>query len=341
MKNGKGLVAAALRVLAAAFIVLVTGTAATPALAQEPEKPQPAAQSPQPPAPEPQPAAQAAPPKDLVLRGDATCTRCHNTPEILSIGQTRHGVTGDARTPSCQTCHKESVGHMTNPGTPPDVVFKKGPFEASDDRIRAGQCLACHRGTARTRWDGSPHQNNQLGCNDCHQVHAPTDRVLAKRTQIDVCFSCHKEPRADSHKISTHPIQVGKVVCSDCHNPHGSAGPSLVKMNTINETCWTCHADKRGPFLFEHQPVVENCALCHTPHGSNISPLLSSRPPWLCQACHDGQHSSENAFGRNAAGNQAGLTSQNPSNQALGRACLNCHSVIHGSNSPSGGYLQR
>jgi DmsE family decaheme c-type cytochrome len=342
MKNGKGLVAAAAKVLVAAFILVVTGTAAPPALAQEPEKPQPAAQSPQPPAPELQPAAQPAPPKDLVLRGDATCTLCHNTPEILSIGQARHGVTGDARTPSCQTCHGESTGHMTNPaGAPPDVVFKKGPFEASDDRVRAGQCLACHRGTARTRWDGSPHQNNQLGCNDCHRVHVSADPVLARRTQIDVCFACHKEPRADSHKISTHPIQVGKVVCSDCHNPHGSAGPALVKKNTINETCWTCHADKRGPFLFEHQPVVENCAYCHTPHGSNITPLLSSRPPWLCQSCHDGQHSSENAIGRNAAGNQAGLTNQNPSNQALGRACLNCHSVIHGSNSPSGGYLQR
>jgi DmsE family decaheme c-type cytochrome len=282
--------------------------------------------------------------KDLVLRGDAKCTRCHDEPEILSIGQTKHGVNADARTPGCQSCHGESAAHMDKKGDtrlPPDVVFKKGAYPVSDDRERAGQCLTCHRGTERTRWEGSPHQNNQLACNNCHQVHAPADRVLAKKTQTQVCFACHKEQRADSHKISSHPIQDGKVVCSDCHNPHGSAGPSLVKKNSINETCWTCHADKRGPFLFEHQPVVENCAYCHTPHGSNLSPLLVSRAPWLCQSCHDGQHSSENAIGRNAAGNQAGLTNQSPSNQATGRACLNCHSVIHGSNSPSGGYLQR
>ena len=27
-------------------------------------------------------------------------------------------------------------------------------------------------------------------------------------------------------------------------------------------------AEKRGPFLWEHAPVVENCTNCHTPHGS-------------------------------------------------------------------------
>ena len=177
-----------------------------------------------------------------------------------------------------------------------------------DEKSRNGQCLTCHKGTARTHWDGSPHQNNQVACNDCHQVHAPVDRVLARKTQTQVCFACHKEQRADSLKISTHPIQEGKVVCSDCHNPHGSPGPSLVKKNTINETCYTCHAEKRGPFLFEHQPVVENCANCHTPHGSNLSPMLVSRAPFLCQSCHDGQHSSENPIGRNAAGNQGGFT---------------------------------
>jgi DmsE family decaheme c-type cytochrome len=331
MTSRKYHVATVVRGLAAGFAISI---AMRGAIAQEPT---PAAA--QPPAPA---AAQQPVPKDLVLRDDAKCTRCHDAPGILSIGQTRHGVTADMRTPTCTTCHGESAGHLKEgPGTKPDVVFKKGPYEVSDDRVRAGQCLSCHRGTARTRWDGSQHQNNQLACNNCHQVHAPADRVLAKKTQTEVCFACHKEQRADSHKISTHPIQAGKVVCSDCHNPHGSAGPTLVKKNTINETCWTCHADKRGPFLFEHQPVVENCAYCHTPHGSNLSPLLVSRPPWLCQSCHDGQHSSENAIGRNAAGNQAGLTNQSPSNQATGRACLNCHSVIHGSNSPSGGYLQR
>jgi DmsE family decaheme c-type cytochrome len=219
-------------------------------------------------------------------------------------------------------------------------MFKKGAFAASDDRVRSGQCLTCHKGTTRTRWDGSQHPNNQVACNDCHKVHAPADKVLAKKTQTEVCFSCHKEQRAASLKISTHPIQQGKVVCSDCHNPHGSQGPNMVKKNTIPETCWQCHAEKRGPFLFEHQPVVENCAYCHAPHGSNISPMMISRSPFLCQSCHDGTHASGSAIAGAAAGNQGGFVG-NPSANTTGRGCINCHAQIHGSNSPSGGYLQR
>jgi DmsE family decaheme c-type cytochrome len=275
---------------------------------------------------------------------DKMCTACHNeswrTP-VLSIYQTKHGVSGDSRTPACQSCHGASEGHLKQgPATSPDVMFKKGAFAASDDRVRSGQCLTCHKGTTRTRWDGSQHPNNQVACNDCHKVHAPADKVLAKKTQTEVCFSCHKEQRAASLKISTHPIQQGKVVCSDCHNPHGSQGPNMVKKNTIPETCWQCHAEKRGPFLFEHQPVVENCAYCHAPHGSNISPMMISRSPFLCQSCHDGTHASGSAIAGAAAGNQGGFVG-NPSANTTGRGCINCHAQIHGSNSPSGGYLQR
>jgi DmsE family decaheme c-type cytochrome len=275
---------------------------------------------------------------------DKVCTACHNeswpTP-VLSIYQTKMGVQGDPRTPGCTTCHGPSQGHIKDQGTKPDVVFKKGAYEASDDKVRAGQCYSCHKGKARSHWEGSQHANNQVACNDCHQVHAPQDRVLSKKTQAEVCFACHKEQRADSLKISTHPIAVGKIACSDCHNPHGSVGPTLLKKNTVVETCHVCHADKRGPFLFEHQPVVENCTYCHAPHGSNLAPMLNSRSPFLCQSCHDGPHASETPAGRNAAGNQGGFTGANPSANVTGRGCLNCHSQIHGSNSPTGGYLQR
>ncbi len=291
------------------------------------------------------------------LKRDAVCTRCHDETEttpILAIYQTRHGVRGDPRTPNCQTCHGESEKHLK--GDPavkgraaPDVVFKKGSFAVSSDQVRSGQCLACHKGANRANWDGGAHQNNQVACNDCHKVHAPADRVRERKTQTEVCFACHKEQRADTHKISTHPIDAGKVVCSDCHNPHGSAGPKLLKKNTVNETCFLCHADKRGPFLFEHQPVVEDCTNCHTPHGSNITPLLKSRPPFMCQECHDGTHASGTPVGPNAAGYQGGLTTINgagtaaqyPSKNNVGNACMNCHRQVHGSNSPAGGYLQR
>ncbi len=283
------------------------------------------------------------------LNKDKVCTRCHDESEnapVLSLYQTKHGVRGDSRTPTCQSCHGPSEKHIKgDPNTKgtaaPDVVFKKGAFPISDDHERADQCITCHKGAARNNWDGGVHQTNNVACNDCHTVHRPQDKVLNKLTQTQVCFTCHKEQRADSHKISTHPIDVGKVVCSDCHNAHGSTGPKLLKKNTLNETCYMCHAEKRGPKRFEHQPVTEDCSYCHTPHGSNITPLLKDRPPFLCQDCHDGPHQSKNPLGSSVAGKQNSGNITAPNANATGRACMNCHSQVHGSNSPAGGYLQR
>lgn len=282
------------------------------------------------------------------LEKDAVCTRCHDESEtapVLSIYQTKHGVRADGRSPTCQSCHGASEKHLK--GDPnvkgraaPDVVFKKGAYGVSDDRERAAQCLNCHTTSKRNGWEGGPHQANGLACNDCHKVHQPVDKVVSKLTQPAVCFTCHKEQRADIHKVSTHPISVGKVTCSDCHNPHGSAAPKSLTKSTVNETCFQCHAEKRGPFLFEHQPVAEDCSNCHTPHGSNIFPLLKSRPPFMCQECHDGTHASATQAGPAVAGKQIGLTGA-PSGNLTGRACTNCHSQVHGSNSPGGGYLQR
>jgi len=298
-----------------------------------------------------------------VLKGDAICTKCHDESDlkpVLSIYQTRHGVKADGRTPKCQSCHGDSDAHVKNTaGTStrpsPDILFgarssKFSSFKRSPTETQNASCLTCHQKSfARTHWDGSAHQIADVACASCHEVHTAHDKVRDKKTQPEICFNCHKEQRADSKKISHHPIGEGKVVCSDCHNPHGSAGPKLLKKNTVTETCYTCHAEKRGPFLFEHQPVTEDCAHCHTPHGSNITPLLKSRAPFLCQECHDGTHASGTPAGPNAAGFQGGLATRNANNSANlfpsqnigGRACMNCHVLIHGSNSPAGGYFQR
>jgi DmsE family decaheme c-type cytochrome len=294
-------------------------------------------------------------PKDMVLKGDAKCTGCHDEaddatptmldlhPSVLAIGKTRHGVKGDPRTPTCTDCHGDSEKHIGHKGSDkppkPDRWFtKKSNTPAAEIN---GACLTCHKGGSRTHWEGSQHAGQDVACTSCHQVHTQHDKVRDKRTQPDVCFTCHKEQRADSRKMSHHPIGEGKVACSDCHNPHGSAGQKLLKKNTVTETCFTCHAEKRGPFLWEHQPVTEDCSTCHTPHGSNISPLLKSRAPFLCQECHDGPHASPTPVAGNAAGIQGGLRTTLPSETPSGRSCQNCHSMVHGSNHPAGALLQR
>ncbi|MBS0375838.1 MAG: DmsE family decaheme c-type cytochrome [Proteobacteria bacterium] len=298
--------------------------------------------------------APAAAPADRTVQGDAVCTRCHDESEskpILAMYKTRHGVKADERTPGCQSCHGASEAHVKNAtGSStrplPDVTFGKRAKGGVDKQVAA--CLTCHEGGKRSLWHGSQHQGRDVACAQCHTVHAAEDRVLVKAAQPEVCFSCHKSERAQVHRFSTHPIAAGKLACSDCHNPHGSTGPKLLVRNSVNETCYTCHAEKRGPFLWEHAPVADDCTNCHTPHGSTNPTLLKTRVPWLCQDCHSGDHGAQVNSGANLIGGNVTtvnganpLANAAPRAQLLARACLNCHVLVHGSNHPAGSKFQR
>jgi DmsE family decaheme c-type cytochrome len=110
----------------------------------------------------------------------------------------------------------------------------------------------------------------------------------------------------------------------------------MLNKATVNQTCFTCHAEKRGPFLWEHAPAVEDCTLCHSAHGSPYQPLLKKSAPLLCQQCH--QAAGHPSVPRTTAGLGNGAA---PSGFLLAGACLNCHSQVHGSNHPSGVKLMR
>jgi len=277
---------------------------------------------------------------------DTTCTRCHDEGEmkpIWSLYQSRMGVRADPHAPNCQSCHGGSKKHLY--GDPdlkdrasPDVVFgtkQNSDFKPSEPKVQNESCLACHKKDSnRSHWEGSTHQSQNLACPSCHEIHALNDRVRDKRTQPEVCFTCHKDKRGQINRPSHHPIPEGKMGCSDCHNPHGTAGTKLMKRDSVNETCYTCHMEKRGPFVHNHEPVSDDCTNCHNPHGTTAESMLKIRPPFLCQTCHTphgavqpllaGQVAAPNAVGY---GNGAAITQ--------GRACLNCHTQVHGSNNPS------
>ncbi len=285
--------------------------------------------------------AQSTPPQDLVLTGDAKCTRCHDETDevgVLNMAKTRHGVRADERTPTCTSCHGESESHINKPADAkerpkPDRMFGQTASTPADEQ--SGACLTCHERGNRIHFRGSAHDLAQVSCAGCHDVHAARDQVLVKQTQVGVCFTCHKEQRADMFRFSSHPLRSGEMACSSCHQPHGSVGEYNLARNTVNETCYQCHADKRGPFLWEHPPARENCAECHNPHGSNNPPMLKVRGPYLCQQCHIAPfHPSTLYSGNN-------LPPSASTDKMLGQQCANCHSKVHGSNHPSGARLTR
>jgi len=275
---------------------------------------------------------------------DRLCLSCHDEMEakpILSIYQTRHGVTADARTPACQGCHGESGAHAAKlpkgVKRPASTVrfASAGEFSASPADVQNGVCLDCHAGNTARHWPGSSHESRNLACTSCHTLHVARDRLLERATEAETCYRCHPNTRAELRRPSSHPISSGKLSCSSCHAAHGSNGPRLLKRDDINDSCHDCHADKRGPFLWEHAPVTDNCLSCHTPHGSAHGALLKARQPWLCQQCHSSsRHPSMAYSGAQIPG--VTTTSAIPLH-----GCANCHSRVHGSNHPAGARLLR
>jgi DmsE family decaheme c-type cytochrome len=137
-------------------------------------------------------------------------------------------------------------------------------------------------------------------------------------------------------RVSTHPLKTGFFACSSCHASHGStASRASLAKHSVNDTCYQCHADKRGPFLWEHPSAKDDCTHCHNPHGTNTAPMLKVRAPYLCQQCHMNSGHPSTAY------SAATFATAANADRVLGKSCVNCHAKIHGSNHPSGARLHR
>ena len=282
--------------------------------------------------------------QDYSRGGADACVLCHgegSQKPAIAIFHTKHGSRADPGTPfsdlQCETCHGPSKDHARaqrrgKDGNPP-VTF--GPGAGTPAAEQNQVCLGCHESRGRLAWFGSTHESEDLSCASCHQIHAERDRVFDALEQQQTCFTCHQNKRSDTFKASSHPLRFGSMTCSSCHNPHDGNNDFLLQRSTVNQTCYLCHAEKRGPFLWEHAPASEDCTLCHQPHGSNHPSLLDKRPPLLCQQCHSPAGHPSAAYGSEEI-------DDNFNNRfLLGRSCLNCHSQVHGSNHPSGSKLHR
>jgi DmsE family decaheme c-type cytochrome len=321
-----------LTVVVWAAVLWISGTASEargPATVPAAENLPPVLESPQgvtPPAPAQAPAGGA------TFVGEQACATCHDSQQQGMQG-TPHHRASDPRTPAarqgCESCHGPGSAHVSDPVANPVKNFKT----MSADEANA-TCTSCHNRGEHALWDGSQHESRGLSCTSCHSVHAPksTGGQLKAKTQTELCASCHRDKVAKLDRSGHMPVREGKMQCMTCHNVHGSTNVKLLrKGDSISELCTSCHAEKRGPFLWEHAPSRDGCVTCHDPHGSSNERMLVAKPPILCQRCHVGTRHPSTIYDAALVG-----AGSKPSVRVYGRTCVSCHSAIHGSNHPSG-----
>ena len=277
--------------------------------------------------------------------GDQSCVECHSA-KSHNFDQSAHfAFMTDAKLPlsqkGCEGCHGPGKAHAENPDT---EVISFGKLSPKDS---AAACLRCHGQTMdNSHWKHTQHANADLSCVTCHQLHPDTDldlpgkgikrgnaidprtqirvakqparQMLLKADEVTLCGQCHQAQVAEFRLNFHHPVPEGQLVCSDCHATHPSKG-AVARQTPFKSKCVVCHADKAGPFVYEHDPVAgfggSGCDECHAPHGSQNPAMLLSRTRGLCAQCHSDK-----------------LATHHP-----GQTCWSagCHVAPHGSNTNS------
>lgn len=263
--------------------------------------------------------------------GPTACADCHGD-QVKAFASNPHliaQIKGRSRPLDpeavCATCHGDGTKHMEAGGDASLIHGLKG-LPGSQD------CVTCHSDRK------NPHDSTAMGfhantaavnCLSCHSIHkaVPKSTHLLANEPGKLCATCHlPETASFQNKPYAHRLDRGGMTCLDCHDPHARGG-QVVKMTVQGELpCLSCHADLRGPFVFQH--VVGSggdCLSCHQPHGSNNpNMLLWARVDQLCLSCHS-QTGGPKTYG-----------SQPPSFHDLTlpryRNCTTCHVAVHGSN---------
>jgi DmsE family decaheme c-type cytochrome len=273
------------------------------------------------------------------------CETCHDKALGAAFARSKHAGLDQ----SCANCHENVAEHFRAQSN----GDKNGPVP-SVKALKADQlnttCLKCHEKANQASYLSSMHARRNVACTECHSIHAFNSVRAQLKTKLDsdTCYGCHKSERAKAQRTSHHPVREGKMGCTSCHNPHEGSKPKMLKADSVNEQCYQCHAEKRGPFLFEHAPVREDCVSCHEPHGSNHKRLLAQKLPNLCWNCHltgsghfgsGDNYSTEQGARIAPPGAPSGYPTAN--SRFVEKSCKNCHVNLHGSNSPSGAYFIR
>ena len=259
--------------------------------------------------------------------GAETCKTCHDeiyqgyekSPHYVTMLDTKKGPEWHG----CEACHGPGKEHVDGGGDKTKIFTFKN-VSAKDISAR---CLGCHQyGEEHSNFARSAHARNNVSCIDCHSPHkAAESQFLMKTKQPQLCYTCHIETKQQFTRTFHHRVNEGLVKCGDCHNPHGGFETRQLRATASQDTtCFKCHADKAGPFVFEHQAVkIEGCIACHTPHGSSNPRLLKrSQVNLLCLECHS----------LTVDAGAPAIPTFHKQDQKY-QACTLCHVAIHGSNS--------
>ncbi|BBB33533.1 lipoprotein cytochrome c [Thermotomaculum hydrothermale] len=249
--------------------------------------------------------------------GSEACADCHE--EIYdSFKFTAHGMltnTNSKEFASCESCHGPGSIHIETNEVKDIYSFRK----LSPEKV-SSICLKCHLDTDFADWPHTEHFKNGVSCTACHKIHTKRGNYGLKKEGDKLCYSCHMDIKAKFNLPSHHPVKENKMSCLDCHNPHGGEEYNLKTSERKNDLCFKCHADKQGPFTYEHAPVVEDCTICHDPHGTLVNNLLKKTEPFLCLQCHHVHFQIREHL------DVRGIASS---------ACTHCHPAIHGTDFPS------
>ncbi len=258
--------------------------------------------------------------------GSEACKTCHEeiyngwekSPHWKTSLNTKEGPGHQG----CEACHGAAASHVSDPSdTSKLFIFTKASTKEINER-----CLTCHiKSTTQTQAINSIHAKNDVSCTSCHSPHhAKVAEHLLVKAQPELCYTCHLQQKPQFDMPFHHRVNEGLVRCTDCHNPHGTERAKQLRTSSTQDVvCFTCHTDKQGPFVYEHEAVkIEGCQACHTPHGGpNPHMLKVSNLNMLCLQCHT-QSSFSGAPGTPSFHNQ----------NTFFQACVLCHSQIHGSN---------
>ncbi len=265
-----------------------------------------------------------------VLAEEEMCGMCHDDVAAAMANQIHMRIKPfevGGHAVGCQGCHGDGTKHMEEEGDP--AFIRTFADRTAED---AEACLECHQIKDQNEWHASVHAAEGLTCFDCHTIHTATN-------PRESCRTCHADVSSQMQLPSHHPVREGKMSCVSCHDPHAATESQLRTQGRVNDLCYTCHQDKEGPFIFEHEPVEENCLLCHDPHGTVANNLLTANEPMLCLQCHE-LHFHAGLVSPEGPVEVGGTERENPfgthsMNVAFTTRCTQCHPKVHGSDLPS------